>query len=113
MAELLELHTPAPLPAVSIAVAVDPTQAEEPPVIVPVLGAAPIERSAVANDVPQALLTIYVMISLPTEIAVTTPEVLTVATAGLLDDHVPPATVSVSELVLPAHMVVAPTITPS
>ena len=47
--------------------------------------------------------TVYVTVTVPEFMPVTTPEVSIVAIEILLEDHVPPATDGVTEIVAPIH----------
>jgi hypothetical protein len=59
----------------------------------------------------QPVVTIlYVIIVLPTDAPVTTPPVVTLATDGLEDDHVPPGVVFVRAIVLPTNTSEGPAI---
>src|SRR5579872_5401433 len=62
---------------------------------------------------PPQPATVYVMVHVPAATPVTTPDELTVATAGLLLLQVPPATTSNKLVVDPATVVVVPVIVPA
>ena len=98
---LLVLHVP---PVVdSPNTTVDPAQT----VVVPVIaaGVALTVTEAVTDPEP---VTVYVMIDVPADTPVTTPELLIVATLVLPLVHVPPAVASASVVVVPEHSVVVP-----
>ena len=59
---------------------------------------------------PATFVTLYVIVTEPAATPVTTPVVLTVATAVLLDDHVPPVVELANVVVEPAHTFDAPVI---
>ena len=66
---------------------------------------------AVADAVhPAAFVKLYAIVTEPAATPVTTPVVLTVATAVLLDDHVPPVVELANVVVEPAHTFDAPVI---
>ena len=52
---------------------------------------------------PLALVTVYVIVTKPTVTPVTAPDAFTVATALLLDDHVPPVVELANVVVEPVH----------
>jgi hypothetical protein len=58
--------------------------------------------------VPHALVTVYLIVSTPLAIPLTTPVEETDATVGLVLLHVPPVVESVSVMVLPGATVDAP-----
>jgi len=58
-------------------------------------------------DVPQEVVTVYLMVSMPAATPVTTPP-LTVAMAGVLLLHMPPVVASVSVMVAPAQTTEGP-----
>lgn len=93
IAVLALLHTP-PGVASDNAI-VDDAQTVDGPVIVPALRKAPIVITLVATAVPQLLVTVYLMVSIPGVIAVTTPLLLIVAIVVLLRLHTPPVALSV------------------
>jgi len=62
--------------------------------------------TAVVRQLPIA----YVIVDMPAESPETTPEVLTVPTAGLLLLHVPPPGVAFNVVVLPIHTFIVPVI---
>jgi hypothetical protein len=57
---------------------------------------------------PLAFVTVYVMVAVPPVMPVTLPLASTVATAVLLEDHVPPVVTSARGVVDPAQTVVVP-----
>jgi hypothetical protein len=63
-------------------------------------------KDLVTNPVP----TVYVIVTEPTLIPVTSPVELTVATAVLLLDHVPPGVASLSRVEVPTQVYDAPVI---
>jgi hypothetical protein len=67
---------------------------------------------SVAVSALHILVTRYLITAVPGEIPVTTPAALTVATATLLELHVPPGALSSTCMVSPSHTTLAPVITP-
>lgn len=82
------------------------------PVIVPAVRYAPIVITFVATYEPHALTTLYIIVSRPEDTPVSKPVPLIVA-LPLVALHVPPGTVSVSVVNVPAHTVAGPTIVPA
>ena len=78
---------PVPVPESDIA---DDPQIEVAPEIVPAAGAGLTVIALKATTVPQPLVMVYLIVSAPAETPVTTPEALTVATAGVTLLQVPP-----------------------
>jgi hypothetical protein len=92
-AVLLLLHTP---PVTAFAnVIVAPVQTVEGPVIVPALSEAPMFTVLVVTDVPQLLVTVYLIVSNPGLKADTTPLPLIAAMVVLVSPQTPPGTVLV------------------
>ena len=59
-------------------------------------------------------MTLYLIVTLPADTALTIPVALTVTTEGLVDIHTPPELpVLVSEIVLPVQRLSAPVIDPA
>jgi hypothetical protein len=94
-----------PPPVTSFNVADAPTQITDVPVI-----AAGVVLTVNGVVVKQPVGNVYVIVSVPAELPVTTPEPLTVANAGLLLLHEPPVVASVNVVVKPAHTLVTPVI---
>ena len=98
----------------SIKVISDPTQTAEGPEIVPAVGLEPTVIVAVVSALPQPLVvTEYVIVALPAPTGVTSPELLIVAMAVLLQLQVPPLTVSDKEPGVPRQNAVAPLMIPA
>src|SRR5450432_2128210 len=70
-------------------VVADPAQTVRAPLIAPATGSGLTVISADAIEVPQVLVTVYLMVAVPAALPVTTPVELTVATAVLLLLQVP------------------------
>ena len=103
MPVLPDVHVP-PLVPFDVKVVVPPTQTACVPLKVPALDAAVTVtvRVAVEAGHPPAAAIVYVIVAVPAATPVTTPvELFTVATAVLLDDHVPPLLPSVVSVVVP------------
>jgi hypothetical protein len=96
----------------SLRVLVDPTHSVVRPLMLPATTEGSTTMSAVAIDVPHAVVMLYDMMAVPADTAVTRPVVPTVAIDASLVPHTPPAMVSVNDRVAPAHMVVVPMISP-
>lgn len=105
---LVLVHTP-PLTEFDRVVVV-PSQTDN----VPVIGPGPVLMAMVwvATVVPQALVTLYFMVSIPREIALTNPAEPTVQVLLLLL-HIPPVTDSVSVVVAPVQSAEAPKMVPA
>ena len=73
------------------------------PLMQPAVGVRFTVTGAVVSEVPQELLTEYVMVTLPVVMPVTTPDELTVATVLLELIQVPPLTLGVRVMLLPVH----------
>ena len=110
-AGLALLHSPPPAALVSDVLA--PTHTIAVPAIVPASGIGLTVATCVAAAVPQLLLTVYDIVVVPAEKPVTTPEVLTEPTAGLVLLHAPPLVALVSEVLAPAHTIAVPVIVPA
>ena len=104
-AGLLLDHVP---PVVGVRVVVEPTQILLPPEIL-TTGIALTVTGAVAADTQPVLVLVKVKVAVPAETPVTTPVLVTVATAGLLLVQVPPL-VGESVVVAPTHILVVPVI---
>ena len=89
---LLALQLPPVVPSVKVIVL--PTHTLVVPVIVPAVRVAPTVTDSVVVAVPQLLLTVYFIVSVPALTAVTTPDVFMVAWL-LVMLHVPPLPLSV------------------
>ena len=100
----LLLHVPptTELPNARVA----PTQTVVPPVILP--GAASSVNGKVATQPA-----VYDIVTVPATRPVTTPDVLTVATVGLLLLHVPPLDAMLNGVLEPTHTDVAPDMVPA
>jgi hypothetical protein len=77
---------------------------------VPVIAAGCVFTVTVATETHEPIA--YDITEVPAVTPVTTPAADTVATAGVVDVHVPPATPSESDVVEPAHTVSVPVIAP-
>ena len=104
-------------PAVPLLVKVvsEPAQMVAAPLIVPALASALMVMLAEAAELPQVLLTVYVMVALPTPTPVTTPVTgSTVAAAVLLLVQVPPPVpLLVNTAVAPWHITAVPLTVPA
>jgi hypothetical protein len=110
---LLLLHVPPESP-LEVSVAVVPVDRVLVPEIVPALGNAFIVTVVEVLVLQPFALTAYVTVAVPAATPDTTPEALTVATAVLLLDQVPPANpLVVRGVVAPAQIVVVPEIVPA
>ena len=100
------LHTPpeTELPKVTVA----PLHTTDGPDIVPALGAGFTVTSVVTVLVPQVLVKVQVMVAVPLATPCTTLAEAMVATDVLLDDQVPPPTVSPNVMLLPTQTLVLP-----
>ena len=89
---LLLLHDPPPSPSL-LYVAVDPIQSGDVPLTVPALAlGSTVNTLDELKGALHPVLTVYVIVVVPAESAVTAPvEAFTEATAGLLLVHEPPA----------------------
>ena len=108
------LQLPAPTLVVLVRLIIDPAQTEVGPTILPALGRGFTKMIfCVLSDPQDGVVTLYLIVTLPADTAVTMPVALTVATEGL-DDIQPPPEVPVllSEIVLPAQRLSAPVIDP-
>jgi hypothetical protein len=63
-----------------------------------------------AAEHPDPLVTVYEIVVVPPALPVTSPEVLTVAFVGSLEDQTPPAVASVNVIVFPEQTALAPLI---
>ena len=108
--ELPLLHVPPDTPSVSVPVAPGHTLAV--PAMLPAPGAELIEVTWIADALPQALVTVYLIVSSPASTPVTTPDTDTVAFA-FATLHIPPVAASVNVVVAPAHTPVAPVMLPA
>ena len=107
--ELLLDHVPPVTESLSEIVA--PEQTTEAPVMAGgTEGTELTVTNAVAKELPQELVTAYLIVSIPIDEAVTTPPVLIVATDGVVDIQVPPVVVSESDVVLPVQTISVPAI---
>lgn len=93
-------------PEVGVRFVVAPTQIVLPPVML-TTGIAFTVTGAVAADTQPVLVLVKVNVAVPAATPVTTPALVTVATAGLLLTQVPPV-VGDKPVVLPTQMLVAP-----
>ena len=106
---LLAVHTP---PGVASARDIEAVlHTVDGPVIAATVGAEPIVTTTEATAIPQLLLTVYDIVSIPAVTPVTIPPA-TVA-LPLLALHVPPGAASVSVRVVPVHTLVPPMIAPA
>jgi hypothetical protein len=110
---LLLAHDVVPPDAVSTRVMTPPEQVVVLPLMKPAYGAASTLMLCVAVALPQLLVTVYVMVAVPADTAVTTPVDDTEAMEGLLLLHAPAPDVSVSVPVVPAHSDAVPLMTPA
>ena len=99
----------APAAPMLLSVIEDAAHTESAPLRLPASGDGLTMIVVVALSVPQLLVTVYVIVSLPAFTPVITPALLTVA-LSLLTLHVPPAIPSISAVLLPEHTPVAPVI---
>jgi hypothetical protein len=92
-----------PLPAELLKAVVSVGQIDWTPLKVPALGGAVTVTVRVAVELlhPPVPVIVYVIVEVPTATGVITPELLTVATAVLPEDHVPPLFPLVENVVLP------------
>jgi hypothetical protein len=97
------LHTPPVVALVSVVVA--PAHTVLDPAIADALPTLTLLKDKLK---PQVLLTPYIMAATPLEIPVTRPTELTVATEGLLENHIPPGVAQDIEAVAPVHNADAP-----
>ena len=82
-----------------------------PVAVIVAAGAVSTVTTAIVNDVqPDALVTLYLIVSLPEAMPFTTPVADTVAIAVLLELHTPPVVASAKVVVLPGHTVSVPVI---
>ncbi len=103
-----------PVNPLEIREVVAPAQIVVVPEIVPALGNAFIVTVVEVLVLQPFALTEYVMVAVPAATPDTPPEALTVATAVLLLDQVPPANpLEIREVVAPAQIVVVPEIVPA
>lgn len=91
---------------------VDETHTADGPVIVPAVGRALMANIFDEMAVPQLLLTVYWMVSVPDEMAVTRPELETVALA-FVALQVPAVALTLKLLVAPTHNELRPVIVPA
>jgi hypothetical protein len=105
------LHTPPVVLAVRVVVA--PTQTVLLPLMVPDVGAAITATYLLATEVPQALVTVYLMLSSPVATPVTMPVVVTVAKLVFMLLQVPPVPVVVRVVMPPTHTLLAPLMVPA
>lgn len=97
----------------SVRVMLLPVHTDEGPVTVPAFGNG---LTVIKNDaaaLPQMLVTVYIMLSVPAETPDTIPDVPTVAMPAVTLLQVPPDNVSVSVIALSAHTVCRPVIAPA
>ena len=106
---LLILHAPPAAGSVNVIEA--PTQTLEGPLITPAFGDGFIVTVLVAMAVPQTLVTVYLIVSIPAVTPVTTPAVT--KAFALLALQVPPGAKSVNVMVLPVQTVPGPEMLPS
>ena len=106
---LAVLHVP-PL-AASLRVILAPTQTLVAPVIVPATGNGLTVITCVATAVPQLLVTVYCMLSVPVATPVTTPPE-TVAFAFVVL-HTPPLEASLNRMFAPTQTLATPVIIPA
>lgn len=112
-AVLLLLQLPPPVPLLAN-IAVAPAHNAEAPLTVPALGRLPTVTTADAVTVPQAEVTVYLMVEVPAEIPVTTPLEFTVAAEVLVLLQLPPVVPSLDKIVVePVHRNVVPLIVPA
>jgi hypothetical protein len=111
-AVLLLLQVPPGVP-VLLSVIVLPAHTLLLPLIVPALSEAPIDIVMVVVAVPQLLLTVYLIVSMPGLIAVITPLMLIMAMVVFVRLHTPPLTLLVYGCIIPAHNVELPLIVPA
>jgi hypothetical protein len=107
MAALLLTQTPAGVLLLSAVVA--PTQTVLAPVIGPTTGNAFTVTTAVCEVAqPLALVTVYVIVTVPAATPVTSPVLLTAATAASLLVHTPPGVVLLKAVTAPTHTAISP-----
>ncbi len=108
---LLLLQVPPETPSTSVVVTPGQTVVE--PEMLPADGVVFTVMDCVAVAVPQLLVAVYEMVTVPAVTPLTTPEAFMVAIAVLLLVHVPPATASDKVTVAPVHSVEVPVIVPA
>src|SRR5579884_3204097 len=89
-----------------------PAQIDDTPTIGLAAGGAITLTTCIATAEPQLAVTVYMMVSAPPLIPVTTPPLLTVA-FELLALHVPPGAASLKVSVAPTHSLEAPKMLPA
>jgi hypothetical protein len=108
---LLALHAP---PGLALVRSInEPTHTENGPAIGLMPEADTTVTACVATNVPQLLVTEYMIVSTPAVIPVTIPVLPTVAIEGLLLLHTPPVAVLESAIVLPTHRLDGPVMAPA
>lgn len=110
-----ELHEPTPTDPLLVNVIEDPAHTDEEPPMLPALGSGLTKiLFCTLSDPHVGVVTLYRMITLPATKPLTLPAELTVATDVLVDIQVPPEVpVLVRDIVLPAHTLSVPVITPA
>ena len=108
------LQLPAPTLVVLVRLIIDPAQTEVGPTILPAFGSGFTNRIfCVLSDPQDGVVTLYLIVTLPADTALTLPVALTVAIEGLDDIQIPPEVpVLISEIVLPVQRLSAPVIDP-
>lgn len=101
----LLLQVPPPVPSLNIVVV--PIQARAVPVIADTTGTAFTVTGMVTKQPADEL---YVIVAVPADTPVTTPNASMNAVPGALDDQVPPMVASVNVVVVPIHTVEDPLI---
>lgn len=96
----------------SFKVSIAPLHTDVLPVIVPAEGELTV-IAAFATPVPQELLSVYFMVSIPEDTPVTVPALLIVAIDALPLLHIPPDDASFKVSVEPTHTVALPVIVPA
>lgn len=107
---LLALHRPPVTGSVSVIVA--PIHTSAGPLMAPAKGSGLMVINDVVVAVPQAVVTVYEIMSVPAATPVTRPVDDTVALA-LSALHTPPGAVALSVIVAPSHTLVSPVIVPA
>ena len=103
------LHVPLAELPVTDKVVVEPVHTVDAPDTEPALGATFIVIAACAESVPQLLVTLYTIVSVPAIRPVTMPAVVTNALL-LVAPHEPPVVACVSDIAAPVHTLAGPDI---
>jgi hypothetical protein len=107
------LQAQVPPGAASVYIVNEPVHTDVGPTIVPALGAGLMLIVCVATAVPQKLLTVYIIVSMPGVIPVTRPLVLLIVALPFVAVHTPPGDVDVNVTGALVHTSVGPDIVPA